>query len=110
MAHDYRYHTYILANHIGGTIYIGVTNDLMRRVSEHRDGAASTFTKSHKIKRLVWYEAHTDINEAIKREKRLKKWPRRWKIALIEENNPDWLDLFPSTMGTEVTGSPGQPV
>ncbi len=108
MASDHHYFVYMLASRIGGTIYIGVTNDLVRRVSEHREGTASRFTKTHDVTRLVWYEPHTDVNEAIKREKRLKKWPRQWKIALIEELNPDWVDFYPSIAGVVVTGSPGQ--
>lgn len=108
MSGDYNFYVYMLASKLGGTLYIGVTNDLARRVSEHRLGEASKFTKKYGVFTLVWYEPHTDINVAISREKQLKKWNRKWKIALIEERNPHWLDLFRSIVGTVVTGSPGQ--
>ncbi len=108
MSRDHNYYVYMLASKLGGTLYIGVTNDLARRVSEHRLGEASKFTKKYSVFTLVWYEPHTDISVAINREKRLKNWNRKWKIALIEEANPHWLDLFPSIVGTVVTGSPGQ--
>jgi putative endonuclease len=86
---------YILASKIGGTLYIGVTNDLVRRVYQHREGAAESFTKKYHVHRLVYFEQHSDIEAAIQREKRLKKWNRTWKIRLIEENNPNWSDLYP---------------
>jgi len=107
MSRDHNYYVYMLASKLGGTLYIGVTNDLARRVSEHRLGEASKFTKKYNVFTLVWYEPHTDINVAINREKRLKNWNRKWKIALIEEGNPHWLDLFPSITGLADTGSPG---
>ncbi len=108
MSGDHNYYVYMLASKLGGTLYIGVTNDLVRRVSEHRLGEASKFTKKYSVFTLVWYEPHTDVKVAISREKRLKNWNRRWKIALIEEHNPNWLDLFPSIAGLVITGSPGQ--
>ena len=86
----------MLTNKLGGTLYVGVTNNLVRRVLEHRDGKASMFTKKYRLHRLVWWEAHENVEEAIQREKRLKKWKRVWKIELIEELNPNWLDLFPA--------------
>ena len=89
------YYTYILASKIGGTLYIGVTNDLIRRVHEHREGLADGFTKKYAVHRLVYFEAHDDIEAAIRREKQLKKWNRAWKIRLIEETNPNWSDLYP---------------
>ena len=85
---------YILASRIGGTLYIGVTNDLVRRVYEHREGVADGFTKKYQVHRLVYFEQHSDIEAAIRREKRLKKWNRAWKVRLIEETNPNWDDLY----------------
>ncbi len=90
------YYVYILASKIGGTLYVGVTNDLIRRVYEHREKLAQGFTKKYGVARLVYYEQHTDIEAAIQREKRLKKWNRAWKIQLIETDNPNWIDLYPS--------------
>ena len=81
-----QYFVYILASKKNGTLYIGVTNDLIRRVYEHKEGIIEGFTKKYNIKNLVYYEIHTDINEAIKREKALKKWKRDWKIELIEKS------------------------
>jgi putative endonuclease len=85
---------YIMTNQRGGTLYVGVTNDLVRRVFEHREGTVSGFTKTHGLKRLVWFEEHATIPLAIQREKTLKRWLRAWKLALIEENNPEWEDLW----------------
>ena len=90
-AHDY--YTYILTNRPNGTLYTGVTNDLVRRLAEHREGGADSFTRRYNLRRLVWFEHHTDIREAILREKRIKKWNRAWKTELIEALNPDWRDL-----------------
>jgi putative endonuclease len=89
----------ILANKIGGTLYIGVTNDLIRRVAEHRSKIAQSFTKRHDVTRLVYFECFHQIEQAIHREKRLKKWTRAWKISLIEKDNPDWNDLYPEIAG-----------
>lgn len=96
---DHRYFVYMLASKPQGTLYIGVTNDLMRRVSEHREGLISGFTKKHAVHRLVWFEEYGDINDAIAQEKRLKRWHRDWKRTLIEQNNPYWSDLFPGLSG-----------
>ena len=93
---DKSYWVYILASSIGGTLYIGVTNDLVRRVYEHRAGKVPGFTKRYAVHRLVYFEQFSDIENAILREKRLKKWNRSWKIRLIEERNPNWDDLFPA--------------
>ena len=82
-----------MASKRNGTLYIGVTNDLARRVEEHRQGTVSGFTKRYNVHRLVYYEEHRDVEEAIAREKRMKKWRRTWKINLIEDVNPDWQDL-----------------
>jgi putative endonuclease len=89
----------ILASRIGGTLYIGVTNDLVRRVAEHKMKIAESFTKRHAVARLVCFEIFEGIEQAIHREKRLKKWTRAWKIALIEKDNPNWNDLYPAIAG-----------
>jgi putative endonuclease len=94
-----QYFVYILASRIGGTLYIGVTNDLLRRAAEHRGGAVDGFTKKHGVKRLVYFEAFDDIDAAIAREKQLKGWNRVWKIRLIEKDNPNWDDLYPAFGG-----------
>jgi putative endonuclease len=85
---------YILASKIGGTLYIGVTNDLVRRVYEHREKYGRGFTAQYNVHRLVYFEQFDDAENAIRREKRLKKWNRAWKIRLIEESNPHWIDLY----------------
>ena len=93
------YFVYILASKKFGTLYTGVTNDLMRRIHGHRENMISGFTKKHGVHKLVWIERHEDIHEAILREKRIKKWRREWKINLIERNNPQWLDLWLEIQG-----------
>ena len=91
---DHRYFVYLLASRPNGTLYCGVTTDLARRTREHREGLAEvSFTRRYNVHRLVWFEVHTDIREAILREKRIKKWNRAWKVQMIEEANPDWNDL-----------------
>ena len=85
---------YMTASKKGGTIYIGVTNDLNRRIPEHKEARGSGFTARYGVHRLVWYEEHFDIRDAIQREKSLKRWRRQWKIDLIETTNPDWNELF----------------
>ena len=87
------YYVYILASKRNGTLYIGVTNNLIRRVSEHTYGTHEGFTKKYNVHRLVYYEEFSDIIDAIQREKRLKKWNRAWKIRLIQGVNPSWEDL-----------------
>jgi putative endonuclease len=89
-----QYYVYILASKIGGTLYIGVTNNLVRRVFEHREKLAEGFTKKYAVSRLVYYEVHSDVEAAIIREKQMKKWNRAWKVRLIEEDNPNWDDLY----------------
>ena len=84
------YYVYILASKERGTLYVGVTNDLMRRVYEHKEG----FSKRHGVKRLVYCETHESIEAAILQEKRLKRWRRDWKIELVERDNPHWVDLY----------------
>lgn len=87
---------YILASQQNGTLYIGVTSNLQKRIWEHKQGVIDGFTKTHDIKMLVYYESFDDMYHAIEREKRLKKWNRAWKLRLIEEMNPDWADLYDS--------------
>ena len=89
-----QYYVYILASKPNGTLYIGMTNNLARRVWEHRQGLVGGFTKRYKVHRLVYCECFARPREAIQREKRLKKWNRAWKIQLIESSNPDWEDLY----------------
>jgi putative endonuclease len=89
------YYVYILASRIGRTLYVGVTNDLIRRVFEHKSRSTPGFTERYDVAKLVYFEQFDDPENAIKREKRLKKWSRAWKISLIEKNNPDWHDLYP---------------
>ncbi len=96
---DHTYFVYLLASKPYGTLYAGVTNDLVRRIADHRDGKIPGFTKTYGIRTLVWFERHGDINEAIAREKRIKRWRRDWKISLIEEDNPHWTDLYPALVG-----------
>ena len=88
------YYVYILASKRNGTIYIGVTNNLERRASEHRLNLIDGFTKKYFIHHIVYYETTNDIQSALEREKQLKKWNRKWKLELIEKNNPDWNDLI----------------
>jgi putative endonuclease len=88
------YFVYLLASQKNGTLYVGVTNDLIRRVWEHKNDFVEGFTKHYQIHRLVWYEETTDVTSAIQREKQIKKWRRQWKINLIEKENPEWEDLF----------------
>jgi putative endonuclease len=85
---------YILASKRNGTLYIGVTSDLPKRVWEHRNDSVDGFTKKYGIHRLVYYELHDDMVAAIAREKQLKKWNRAWKVELIEDKNRDWNDLW----------------
>jgi putative endonuclease len=90
------YYVYILASRIGGTLYIGVTNDLVRRVYQHKEKLAKGFTAKYGVARLVYFEQFGDVGAAIHREKQLKRWNRAWKIRLIEEKNPNWNDLYAS--------------
>ena len=89
------FYVYIMTNRIYGTLYIGVTNDIARRVWEHKEGVVAGFTKRYGLKMLVYFEEFESISDAIRREKRLKQWNRAWKIALIEKQNPYWEDLYP---------------
>ncbi len=88
-----QYFVYIMASKRNGTLYIGVTNNLARRIAEHHAGEGAVFTKRYAVTRLVHYEITANIHDAIAREKQLKKWRRQWKINLIEKDNPNWQDL-----------------
>jgi putative endonuclease len=95
------YYVYILASKRNGTLYVGVTNDLIRRVAEHKSGQSGGFTKRYKVNQLVFYQDTNDVIAAITREKQFKKWKRAWKLKLIEESNPEWRDLYPDIIGEE---------
>lgn len=86
---------YILASKRNGTLYIGVTSNLVQRIYQHRTDAVEGFTRSYQVHGLVYYETHDTMESAIFREKQLKKWSRKWKLELIEEKNPEWRDLWP---------------
>ena len=88
------YYVYIVTNKLRGTLYIGITDNLVRRGNEHRNGLIDGFTKKYNLKRLVYFEVFNRVEDAIHREKRLKKWNRQWKIDLIEKVNPNWDDLY----------------
>ena len=108
MQRDFQPCVYIMASRRNGTLYTGVTSDLIQRVHEHREGTLPGFTSKHGVKRLVWFEQHSTMDHAITREKRIKKWFRVWKLELIERDNLGWRDLaedlgFPPL---EPTGSP----
>jgi putative endonuclease len=91
-----RYVVYILASKRNGTLYTGVTGNLSQRVDQHSAGVVKGFTQKYGVKTLVWFERHSDIHEAIAREKQIKGWNRSWKIKKIEASNPDWLELDPT--------------
>ncbi len=90
------YYIYMLASQRYGTLYVGVTNNLIARIYQHKNGLVAGFTKKYNVDKLVYYEIHHHIRDAIVREKCIKKWRREWKIRLIEEKNPLWLDLYPA--------------
>jgi putative endonuclease len=92
---------YILSSKRNGTLYVGVTSDLIKRIYEHKQDLINGFTKQYQVHMLVYYEVHNDMVEAITREKQIKKWNRQWKLRLVEEMNPDWNDLY-----DEITGFP----
>jgi putative endonuclease len=96
---EHNYYVYILARGRNGMFYVGVTDDLIRRVYEHKEGLAEGFTKKYGIKTLVYYEHHQDIREAIRREKLIKRWKRSMKMQAIERMNPDWNDLYYELIG-----------
>ncbi|AIF48931.1 GIY-YIG nuclease family protein [Dyella japonica] len=89
---------YILASGHNGTLYVGVTSDLVKRVWQHRNEVIESFTSQHHVHNLVWYELHETMESAILREKRLKDWKRAWKLRLIEGENPKWADLYPTLL------------
>jgi putative endonuclease len=91
-------HVYILASKRNGTLYTGVTNNLAASIFAHREGRGSAFTKKYNVKTLVWYESYDMVVDAIQRETSIKRWPRKWKLDLIEKDNPDWNDLY-ETLG-----------
>lgn len=91
---DQQSYVYILTNKPNGTLYIGVTSSLIKRIYEHKNNVCDGFSKKYNTKQLVYFEIHDDIYQAITREKQLKKWQRDWKIKLIEKNNPYWVDLY----------------
>ncbi len=95
-------YVYILASRPQGTLYIGVTNDLIRRVHEHRTKAVRGFTRKYAVHRLVYFETFDDIEAAALREKQMKEWKRTWKIRLLESQNPRWEDLYPSLASESV--------
>src|SRR5689334_15072343 len=94
-----QYWVYILASKKDGTFYTGITSLLVKRVGDHKDDVIDGFTKRYGVHRLVWFEEFSDVSMAIAREKQIKGWNRAWKIRLIEKNNPNWTDLYPSIVG-----------
>jgi putative endonuclease len=90
---------YMMTNRKHGTLYLGVTSQLIQRIGQHREGVIPGFTKTHGLKRLVWFELHESMTLAIHREKLLKKYKREWKTNLIERDNPHWDDLYPTLIG-----------
>ena len=96
---DKAFYVYVLASRRNGTLYVGVTSNLVQRAWQHREGFVSSITKEHDVKKLVWYEQHETAESAIKREKQIKKWNRAWKVELIETVNPYWNDLYPQVAG-----------
>ena len=107
---EHLYYVYMLASRRNGTLYVGVSNDVMRRTWEHKNDLIEGFTKKYGVHTLVWYELHDDINVAIAREKCLKRWNRAWKMRLIEVHNSGWNDLYERLLGEialpEIPGSP----
>ena len=91
-------YVYILASAPNGVLYVGVTNDLERRVYEHRNGLVAGFTKKYSVKRLVYFERYDDIRTAIQRERNMKHWSRKWKVRLILQDDPEWNDLYDSIL------------
>jgi putative endonuclease len=87
---------YILASERNGTLYIGVTSDLVKRIWEHKNNLVKGFTQRYNVHNIVWYELHESMNSAIEREKQMKEWKRAWKLKLIEKSNPNWNDLYDS--------------
>ena len=92
-------YVYMMASRLNGTLYLGVTSNLVQRAYQHRNELADGFSRRHGCKLLVWFETHEDLQEARVREFQIKKWKRDWKLKLIERQNPDWLDLYPTLFG-----------
>ena len=92
------YYVYILASRKNGTLYTGVTNDLVRRVYQHKNDLADGFTKQYRVHTLVWFDLTSSVEVAIHREKQIKNWKREWKVELIEKQNPEWRDLYPELL------------
>jgi putative endonuclease len=101
------YYVYIMASQRNGTLYTGITSDLVKRVWQHKTDVIKGFTSKYKVKRLVYYEIHGDVTEAIKREKNIKAWKRQWKIQLIEGKNLFWEDLYNVIGGVSDHNKPG---
>ena len=101
------YYVYILASGRHGTLYVGVSSDLIRRIYEHKERLVDGFTRKYEVHTLVYFEATGDVEQAILREKRLKRWRRDWKIELIEASNPQWRDLYPEICGMDQGMDPG---
>jgi putative endonuclease len=95
---DWQPSVYLLTNRRHGTLYVGVTSDLVQRIWQHRQHVADGFSKRYHLDRLVWYELHQDMPSAIRREKAIKEWKRAWKVQLIEASNPAWDDLYPQLL------------
>jgi putative endonuclease len=98
-------YVYLLASSRNGTLYVGVTSNLVARIWQHREHIVDGFTKRHEVTRLVWFEAHATMVLAIEREKRIKRWNRAWKIELIDAVNPSWRDLWPDIIGRKPTAT-----
>ena len=96
-----QYYVYIVTNKKHGTLYTGMTSNLIQRVYQHKMKMVDGFTKKYNLDKLVWYESTTDVMSAIRREKQIKKWKREWKIKLIEDFNPEWKDLYDDICGDE---------
>jgi putative endonuclease len=92
------YFVYAMASRKNGTLYVGVTNDLVRRTHEHRENLIAGFTSRYGVHRLVWFESTPSVEAAIHKEKQIKNWSRAWKVALIERTNPEWIDLYPTIL------------
>jgi putative endonuclease len=105
-----QYYVYILASRRNGTLYVGMTNNLLRRIWEHKHDLVAGFTRKHGVHRLVWYEAAATPRAAIVREKQIKKWNRDWKLRLIEAMNPDWIDLYVQFVSHDSADDSGCPL
>lgn len=97
------YYVYMMASKRNGTLYTGMTSDLIKRIYEHRNGIVEGFTKRYGVKMLVWYETTNDVIAAIAREKNIQAWKRKWKLELIEKNNPEWNDLWEEITGCQLS-------